>query len=118
VRDHRKLHVFGKADELVLSIYAATKLFPREEIYGLTSQIRRAAVSIAANLEGSARKSDREYANYVNISYGSAREVEYLSTLAVRLEYGEADQWDGIHRRADEVCRMLNGLLAGLEKLQ
>jgi len=87
-RDYRKLRTFHYADELVIEMYKATRNFPREEMFGLTSQMRRAAVSIPANIvEGSFRKSEPEYLNFLNIALGSAGEVGYYITLAERLGY-------------------------------
>ena len=88
MRDHRKLRAFELADGLALAIYSATKTFPREEQFGLTSQLRRAAVSIASNIvEGCARSSKADYARFLETAFGSVREVEYQLTLAQRLGY-------------------------------
>jgi four helix bundle protein len=88
MRDHRKLRAFESADALALSIYAATKSFPNEEQFGLTSQLRRAAVSIASNIvEGCARSSQADYIRFLDMTFGSAREVGYQLTLAKRLTY-------------------------------
>lgn len=85
--DHRRLSAFALADEFALRVYVATRAFPVEERYGLRSQIRRAAVSVPANIvEGCARDSDREHARYFEISFGSTREAIYLIELASRLE--------------------------------
>ena len=78
MRNHKKLRAFELADEVVLFIYQITRDFPKEELYGLTSQIRRAAVSVASNIiEGSARDTQAEYVRFLDIAYGSLREVSY-----------------------------------------
>ena len=85
--DHRKLSAFTIADEFVIRVYTATREFPPEERYGLRSQIRRAVVSTPTNIvEGCARESHRERDRFLEIAFGSAREVIYLIDLARRLE--------------------------------
>ena len=85
--DHRKLRVFHEAHRLTLAIYKHTKNFPKEEWYGLRAQIRKAAVSIPTNIvEGSARRSTREYLNFLNIARASGAEVAYLVQLTYALE--------------------------------
>jgi four helix bundle protein len=85
---YKALRVWQKADELAFEIYRMTKKFPKDEMYGLTSQLRRAALSIPTNIvEGYARKGDKELARFVNISIGSLAEVEYLLSFANRLGY-------------------------------
>lgn len=93
-RDHRKLAVFQKADELLVPTYRATQGFPPEERFGLQSQIRRAALSVPTNLvEGCARHSEGEFRHFVSVALGSASEVTYLLEVAVRLGHlgGESD---------------------------
>ena len=88
MRDHTKLRAFELADEVVVLIYRATRGFPKEEIYGLTSQIRRAAVSVPSNIvEGCARESQVEYLRFLEIAFGSLRELHYQFGLAMRLGY-------------------------------
>ena len=88
MQDHRKLRAFELADQLVIEVYRATRCFPREEMYGLTSQMRRAAVSVAANIvEGCARESLKEYANFLNLAFGSLRELGYYLGLSVKLGF-------------------------------
>jgi len=90
--DHRKLSAFNLADELTVRLYKATVNFPASERYGLQSQLRRAAVSIATNIvEGCARESDREHSRFFEMAFGSAREVIYLIDLSVRLQMLDAD---------------------------
>jgi four helix bundle protein len=111
-RNHRKLNVFHQADELILKVYAETATFPSEERFGLCAQVRRSAVSVAANLvEGCARRTTREYLHLVNIATGSAAETLYLLDLSSRLGFLDAE----VYRQFDQ---KYNHLLAGLQKLQ
>lgn len=115
MRDHTKLKVFELADRLAIRIYRCTANFPQAERYGLQSQIRRAAVSIPANIvEGCARSTQAEYARFIEVSYGSARELQYEVTLSARLGYLDEKS----ARRLDYECtsraRALNGLLRAL----
>jgi len=115
MRDHRKLRAFELADALITAIYPATRTFPKEEMFGLTSQLRRAAVSVAANIvEGCARESRREYSNFLNLAFGSLRETGYLIDLAHRLGYLPVDKASDLSRRYDECARVLSGLIRSL----
>ncbi|MEP7292950.1 MAG: four helix bundle protein, partial [Chloroflexota bacterium] len=88
MQDFKKLQVWMKAHVFTLALYRATSAFPKEEVYGLTSQMRRAAVSIPANIaEGCGRSSNAELARFLHISMGSASEVEYYLVLAHDLEF-------------------------------
>jgi four helix bundle protein len=117
MRDHRNLRAFQLADDLVLSIYEATKVFPREEMFGLTSQVRRASVSVAANIvEGCGRDSDAEYSHFLNIAFGSLREVGYYIHLAHRLNYLSQEVAETLTSKSDEAARVLSGLMRALRR--
>jgi four helix bundle protein len=112
MRDHRRLEVFRLADSLVLEIYRATKRFPDDERYGLTSQLRRAAVSVSANIvEGAARRTNPEFSHLLNIAYSSACEVEYQISLAVRLGYVSSHESAELALLAARTCRALRSLV-------
>jgi four helix bundle protein len=117
MRDHRRLRAFELADQLVLSVYAATRSFPKEEQFGLTSQLRRAAVSIASNIvEGCARSSKADYVRFLDMAFGSAREVGYQLTLSERLGYLDSHIATELQRQADETAKVLAGLLRSLRR--
>lgn len=114
MRDHTKLKAYQLADALVLEVYKATGEFPQEERFGLASQMRRAAISIASNLvEGSARKSETEYARFIELSYGFFRELQYQISLAARLGYLESG---ALEPRATQVAKTIGALLNALRK--
>jgi four helix bundle protein len=111
VQDFRELKVWQKAHELTLAIYQVTRSFPRDELYGLTSQIRRSCSSIAANLaEGCGRNGDAEFARYCSIAMGSASETEYHLLLARDLKMITLSDYEELLARATELKRMLTGL--------
>jgi four helix bundle protein len=115
MQDFRKLEVWQKSHRLALNVYAITTDFPKTEIFGVTSQARRAAVSIAANIaEGSARRGDKEFARFLHISLGSASELEYFSILFGDLGLLKRDDATKIGADAAEIKRMLSGLIASL----
>ena len=115
MKDFHELKVWQKAHELTLSVYRVTKDFPREELYGLTSQIRRASASIAANLaEGCGRNGDAEFARYCSIAMGSASDVEYHLLLARDLKLLKPGEYEELAPRATELKRMLTALLQKL----
>jgi four helix bundle protein len=115
VQDFRKLKVWEKAHTLTLDVYKASRSFPREEIYGLTSQIRRASVSIGANIaEGTCRRGDVDFARFLQMAAGSASEVEYHLLLARDLNLLEASDYQRLSEKAVEVKRMLASLMQKL----
>ena len=115
MRDHRNLRAFQLADELVLDVYRATKTFPRDEMFGLTSQLRRAAVSIASNIvEGCARQSQGDFVRFLDTAFASAREVEYQLSIAARLEYIPEDLATLLNDKVVETSKVTYGLLRSL----
>lgn len=116
MKDFRKLQVWQKAHQLALDVYAATKSFPREELYGLTGQIRRAAVSIPTNIaEGCGRNSDGELARFAEIAMGSASELEYLLLFSHDLKLLEPSIYRDLDGKTVEVKRMLGSLIKKLK---
>ena len=115
MRDFRNLNVWENAHALTLKIYKLTTLFPGDEQYGLTSQLRRAVASIPTNIaEGCGRNSDADLARFLDIAMGSASETEYLLCLACDLGYVEADQAQALSGNVVEIKRMLTGLIKRL----
>jgi four helix bundle protein len=114
--DTSKLIVWQKAHELALKIYEITKDFPKDELFGLTSQVRRAAVSIPSNIvEGKARGSNKDYNRFLMIARGSLEEVKYQILLAKDLKYIDELVYKEIYRSMDEVGRLLGGLIKKLD---
>jgi four helix bundle protein len=114
-RDPNRLEAFVMADNLVVDAYRATACFPAAERFGLQGQIRRAAVSVPANLvEGCARRTERDYLNFVGIALGSASEVRYLIGLAARLGFATAQDVERIKNGYSRVIRALQALVTSL----
>ena len=117
-RDHRKLRVFHDAHQLTLATYRVTGVFPKEEWFGLRAQMRRAAVSVSANLvEGSARRTAREYLNFLNIARGSAAELRYLIDLTAELGLLTEEESRTLSDQADWLIRRLQALIRQIEGL-
>ena len=111
MKDSKELKVWAEAHELTIAVYRLTRGFPREEIYGLTSQVRRSAASIGANIaEGCGRRSDGELSRFLQIARGSASETEYHLLLAKDLGFLSADEYRSVESRTLEVQRMLTSL--------
>ena len=115
MRDHKKLRAFDLAHSLVLDVYRLTRSFPKEETYGLTSQIRRSAVSVTSNIvEGCARPTERDYAHFLSISYASACELQYQLKLSGELGFIPETDAATIHRSAESVAKILSALIQAL----
>ena len=112
MQDFRKLHVWKKAHEEVLSVYRVTRQFPVEERYGLTSQMRRCAISIPGNIaEGCGRQQGPDSARFYQIAMGSASELEYYLLLAFELEFLNEASHATLVATVTEIKRMLSGLI-------
>ncbi|MCY2977145.1 MAG: four helix bundle protein [Planctomycetota bacterium] len=112
MRDPRKLRAFELADQFALLVYKHTSAFPREEQFGLTSQVRRAAVSIPSNIvEGCARATNADYLRFLDIAYGSSSEANYQISLAHRLGFLDVDKYNELQILGSETARVLAGLI-------
>lgn len=110
--DYKKLKVWEKSMDLAVSVYGFTKGFPKEEIYVLTSQIRRCAVSIPSNIaEGHGRNSKKEFYHFLTISRGSIAELETQVILSYRLNYISDELYDKISENISEIDKMITGLM-------
>ena len=117
MRDHTQLRAFHLADELAIRVYNCSRAFPASERFGLTSQTRRAAVSVAANIvEGCARRSEAEYVRFLEMAYGSARELQYEIGLCARLGYIDGEAGDDMNRRCTETAKSLGALIQALRR--
>jgi four helix bundle protein len=117
LKNYQDLSAWQKAMDLVEDVYRSSKDFPREEIYALTSQIRRAAVSIPSNIaEGQGRRTTADFLRHLSIAYGSLCEVETQILIARRLKYIAQSRLEEVMSRAGEVGRLLNGLMASLSR--
>ena len=117
VKSYRELIVWQKAMDLVIEAYTISRAFPREEVYGLTSQLRRAAVSVPSNIaEGQGRRTTADFLRHLSISYGSLREVETQTLIATRLGYLTDRRSKDVLDMAAEVGRLLNGLMTSLAR--
>lgn len=117
VKSYRDVQVWQKARMLVSEIYKITAQFPKEETYGLTSQLRRAIISVPSNIaEGSSKGSTREYLRFLSISYGSLCEVETQLYLAFDLDFITEIQLQTLLEKTNELGRMTHGLIRSLEQ--
>jgi len=117
MRDHTKLRAFEPADQVALPVYRITKTFPKEEVYGLTSQMRRAAVSVPSNIiEGCARESQVEYLRFLEIAFASLRELHYQFGLSKRLGYVKKNNISGCEAKITETEKVLAALLRSMRR--
>ena len=113
MKDFRKLNVWERSHNLTLHVYSATKTFPKEELFGLTSQLRRASSSIPANIaEGCGKSSDPDLARFLQIAFGSACETEYHLILSKDLKYLSSQQYQVLNDYLISVKRMLAALIS------
>jgi four helix bundle protein len=116
MRDHTKLRAFELADELAVLVYRVTEGFPKEELYGLTSQIRRAAISVPSNIvEDCARDSQADYLRFLHMAFGSLRELNYQLSLAKHLGFLSDEDSSLIEPKIVETEKVLNGLIRSLQ---
>jgi len=116
MKDFRNLKVWEKAHRLTLKIYKVTEQFPREELYGLTSQIRRAAVSIPTNIaEGCVRSSDADFSRFLYIAVGSTSELEYLILLSMDLKIIKSELHLELNNEINEIKKMLISMIQKLK---
>ena len=117
VRNYSDLIAWQKAMDMVVDVYKATSDFPKEELYGLTSQLRRAVVSVPSNIaEGQGRWSDREFTHFLSIAHGSLREAETQILIAERLGNIDSARRSRLMCMTSEAGRLLNGLANSLDQ--
>ena len=111
------IKAWQKADDLAVDVYQSTKSFPRHQLYSLTNQMQRAAVSVAANIaEGSGRGTIADFIRFLYIAYGSLCELEYYIHLAKRLDYLDEENHQRLSALQDETARILTGFIRFKEK--
>ncbi|MBU0485103.1 MAG: four helix bundle protein [Proteobacteria bacterium] len=117
MRDHTKLRAFELADEVAILTYQLTVKFPKEELYGLTSQMRRAAVSAPSNIvEGCARDSQADYRRFLYMAFGSLKELHYQLGLSKHLGFLCKDDFSNIEPKIVEAEKVVNGLIRALRE--
>lgn len=116
-KSFRKLEIWKKAHELTLNIYRITANFPKSELYGITSQIRRSASSIPANIaEGHSRNTTKQYINFLSIANGSLAETRYFIILAHDLNYMNDEEYNELEAKSMGIRKMINATMFSLEK--
>lgn len=116
MKDFKQLKIWQKSHQLVIETYKVTAMFPKEEMYGLTSQMRRCSTSIPANIaEGCGRGSDADFARFLQMAMGSASELEYHLLLAHDLGFLENSLYEKLNDELVEIKRMLNSFIQKLK---
>ncbi len=116
-RNYRNIVAWQRAHEVTLRMYELTRTFPREETYGLSSQIRRASFSVAANIaEGSGRETDKDFLRFFYISLGSLKEVDYATLLAYDLKYLNSELFEKLQTRLNQTFAALQGLIKSVKQ--
>jgi four helix bundle protein len=117
MKDFRGLTVWQRAHSITLAVYRSTRTFPREEIYGISSQMRRCSSSVAANIaEGCGRRGNPEFGRFLGMAMGSASELEYFLLLARDLNYLSSSAYELIAKDVSEMRRMLNSLISKVQR--
>ena len=116
-RDFKNIKAWQYADDLAVLVYSKTKSFPKEELYGLTSQLRRAVVSVPTNIaEGASREHKKEYLHFLYVARGSIAEAEYLLHLSRRIGYLKDDEYRQVEDLRKEAAKTLQGLINSVKK--
>jgi four helix bundle protein len=116
-RNFKNIKAWQHADDLAVLVYSKTRSFPKEELYGITSQLRRAAVSVPTNIaEGASREHKREYVHFLSVARGSIAEAEYLLHLSRRVGYLEDDEYKKVEELREETAKTLQGLINSVKK--
>ena len=117
-KPHKKLDVWKLSMDLVISIYQLTYNFPEKEIYCLTTQARRAAISVPSNIsEGAARNTKKEFINFLHVAQGSLSELDTQIEIAKRLEYLKENDWKSLDEVMIRIDKMLSGLIKQLKRI-
>jgi four helix bundle protein len=112
VRDYKKIKAWELAHQLALNVYRSTAKFPASERFGITSQLRRAASSVPANIEeGSGRATDKDFLRFLDIALGSLKETEYFLLLSNNLNYLQETEWKSLNERATDTLKCLVGFI-------
>ena len=119
MRDYKKYLVWQKSHHLTLKVYEVTRLFPKEELFGLISQMKRSSSSIPTNIaEGCGRSSEKDFCRFLYIAFGSANELEYQLLLSIDLKFIDYEKGQKLLLQIEEIKKMLNGLITKLNNIK